>query len=77
MLLAGWIEHFKFTAFNVFTMFNGVILLTEINILEGVHLVDVSRRIFQRLVETNEFEVNFCQEGVECRKHFLPVETLH
>ena len=60
---------------NVFTLVTGVINLTEIDIREGVHLLDVPRRIFQRLVEANEFEVNFCTGNCKIPKHFLPQET--
>ena len=61
---------------NIFAMFNGVINLTELDIREGVHLVDVSRRIFQRLVEANEFEMNFCGGRSKIPKTFFARQNL-
>ena len=56
---------------SVFTISHGDINLTEIDIREGVHLVDVSRRIFQRLVEADEFEKNFCSKYSRIPKSYV------
>ena len=70
MILKNALEITQFIE-TVFTTFNGYINLAEIDIREGSHLVDVSRRIFQRLVEANDFENNFCSKNSRIPKTYF------
>ena len=56
---------------NVFTSNDGIIILNEVDIREGAHLVQVSRTIWQVLVEADEFESNFCRLNSRIPKHFF------
>ena len=50
---------------------NGTIQLTEDDIREGAHLIDVSRGIYERLLEANEFEKNFCSKNSRIPKTYF------
>lgn len=50
---------------------DGTIALTEVDIREGAHLIDVSRSIYERLVEANEFEKNFCSKNCRIPKTYF------
>ena len=56
---------------TVFNHRNGNINLTEIDIREGAHLIRVSRKIYQVLVEANEFEKNFCLKNSRIPKTYF------
>ena len=55
----------------LFNQRNGNINLTEVDIREGAHLIDVSRNIYKRLVEANEFEENFCSKNSRISKTYF------
>ena len=56
---------------NIFTSHDGTIILTEEDIREGAHLVEVSRTIWQLLNEAEEFESNFCRKNCRIPKTYF------
>ena len=56
---------------NVFTSHDGNIALREVDILEGAYLVEVSRTVWQMLVEADEFESNFCRKNCRIPKTYF------
>ena len=56
---------------NVFTSHDGNILLNEVDIREGANLVEVSRTIWQIMIEAEQFERNFCRKNSRIPKSYF------